>query len=467
MKKTDLEQKAADEGLQVVTVSTMEAEAIAKGGAALASIRAQLSKGACVIADNVSTMATEFGTATAPKSALSKILAAKHSIQLLLKHAPDEMKGVVSLSKNLSSLLASELPASFARVEKTVESVTDETGGVELLELSGTLQTLFKTVFAESDVLHASGLNRERLVEIHGTVAKAMDHRGIPWNGGTELDQATETSWTYLQKGETPPTEKRDTVTLGAVLDHVRKGATIKDAQVSLVGDIAKGETEGEIEIMIGGPVDSENLMLMQDALKKMFPADLAKRLTFKEYDGAAVDAVPLFDVGLSPVEKVRPSKIEKGEPRQEKIRKAFKHFANPIRIHKVEGQEEQRFILGVVLEPNDGTDAALNPDADDDVYSAEEIEQAAWKFMEQYQNVGDTHTWLINDKVRIRESYVARAEFTINGETVLKGAWLLGIHVIDDEFWEGILDGTYNAYSIGGSAIRTPVVEQDSTKEG
>lgn len=465
--KKNLEQTAEKAGLSIVTISTPEAEAIAKGGAALNSLRDHLVKDARLFAGTVVDMAGEFGTATSPKSTLSKLLAAKRGVELLIKHAPDEMKGVVPLSNNLSGLLTKELPATFAQLEKSAKAVDDDTGGAELLGLSATAQTLFETVFAGTDDLHASGLNKERLVEIHGSVAKAMDHRGIPWNTGTELDQATETARSYSQKGESPPTEKSDVVTLGAALDHVRKGAILKGAQVSFVGNIAKGETDGDIEVMIGGPVDAESLVIMHDALRKMFPPELAKRLTFKEYDGTAVEAVPLFDVGLQPVEKVRPAKIEKGDDRQAQIRKAFKHFANPIRIHKVEGQEESRYALGVVLEPNDGADGEdVDPDADNDIYSEEEIELAAWKFMEQYQNIGDVHTWLINDQIKIRESYIARAEFEINGERVKKGSWLLGIHVKDDDKWEGVQNGTYNAFSIGGSAIRTPVVD-DSTKEG
>lgn len=47
------------------------------------------------------------------------------------------------------------------------------------------------------------------------------------------------------------------------------------------------------------------------------------------------------------------------------------------------------------------------------------------------------------------RESYIAPADFVINGQFVKKGSWLGVIYVSDDEVWEGIKSGEYNGLSI------------------
>ena len=108
----------------------------------------------------------------------------------------------------------------------------------------------------------------------------------------------------------------------------------------------------------------------------------------------------------------------------------------------------DERFVLGIVLEPE-------TVDSQKDIYSAEEIRQAAHRFMEEFQNTGYMHRKNVNDKVKVLESYVAPCDFSVNGQSVKKGSWVLAARVNDDEMWRQIKEGEITGWSIGGSAIR------------
>lgn len=127
------------------------------------------------------------------------------------------------------------------------------------------------------------------------------------------------------------------------------------------------------------------------------------------------------------------------------------------------ERKAEERFILGLVLEPNDGDSAPLKPDTQGDVYSAADIRKTAHGWMERYGQVDLGHSWepLANEQVRILESYLAPCDFDIGeGEGayhVVKGTWLLALRVLDDAIWDGIKAGEIGAYSVGGLATPEP----------
>lgn len=116
---------------------------------------------------------------------------------------------------------------------------------------------------------------------------------------------------------------------------------------------------------------------------------------------------------------------------------------------------EDERFVLGIVLEPE-------VRDAQGDIYSEAEVREAAHAFMEQFQNIGFMHRELINDKVSILESYVSPAAFTISGEQVKKGTWLFATRINDSAMWDAIKRGDLGGYSIGGSAVRVPESSQN-----
>jgi DNA adenine methylase len=124
--------------------------------------------------------------------------------------------------------------------------------------------------------------------------------------------------------------------------------------------------------------------------------------------------------------------------------------LAIATRLLKAEERGDERYVLGVVLEPE-------TVDAQDDIYSADEVRKAAHLFLEEYGGVGLMHQVSVADRVKIVESYLAPVDFAIGDATVVKGTWLLGLHVLDDGMWGDIKAGRLTGLSIGGSARKVP----------
>lgn len=164
------------------------------------------------------------------------------------------------------------------------------------------------------------------------------------------------------------------------------------------------------------------------------------------------------------------PSKVERHAPAETSKADDFapdaaleKAGAQQITIFKT---EEERYVLGVVLEPTDGKDGAeLKPDSQKDIYSKAEVRQAAHRFMEEFRNVGLMHRTLVNGRVKILESFVVpegTGGFKLTDpegvvQKVQEGTWLLGLRIADDELWEQVKSGALGGLSIGGSARRVP----------
>ena len=122
---------------------------------------------------------------------------------------------------------------------------------------------------------------------------------------------------------------------------------------------------------------------------------------------------------------------------------------ALPKRIPLLKTSEE-RYVLGIVLEPE-------RVDAQQDIYSAAEVREAAHRFMEEYRNLGLMHREILGDQVKILESYLAPTEFEVDGTRIKPGTWLLAVRIVDDELWRQVKAGELTGFSIGGSAIRAP----------
>ena len=127
------------------------------------------------------------------------------------------------------------------------------------------------------------------------------------------------------------------------------------------------------------------------------------------------------------------------------------------VKLLKASGGEEEQYVLGIVLEPTLEMGA---PDSQNDVYSAEDVRQAAYNFMQNYQTIGIQHTSAAGDKIKILESWIQREDTTIDGTKIKAGTWMLGVRVIDPELWAAVKDGSFTGFSIGGIASRTPIDE-------
>lgn len=145
-------------------------------------------------------------------------------------------------------------------------------------------------------------------------------------------------------------------------------------------------------------------------------------------------------------------------------LARGIKALTETATINKAEDEQEERYVLSLVLEPTDGEDGApRKPDTQNDVYSAEDVRKAAHAWMEWHGAIDLQHSWkgLSKDDVRVLECYIAPTSFTC-GEggkayDVVEGTWMLGLRIASDELWKKVKDGEYGAYSIGGTALREP----------
>ena len=102
---------------------------------------------------------------------------------------------------------------------------------------------------------------------------------------------------------------------------------------------------------------------------------------------------------------------------------------------------DEKRIVYGPVLVPDE-------PDTDNDVVSAEKIEEVAHKFMEEYGNIDLMHS--LNNVGKVVESYILPFDWEIDDEiTIPKGSWMMGVRVTDDDAWQAVKDGRLSGFSI------------------
>ena len=111
---------------------------------------------------------------------------------------------------------------------------------------------------------------------------------------------------------------------------------------------------------------------------------------------------------------------------------------------------DDERYVLGVVLVPEE-------VDAQGDIYSADEVRQAAHRFMEEFGGLGVMHRVRANEQIKALESFLAPGDFELGDASIKKGTWLLAVRVLSDELWGLIQEGQLTGFSIGGSARRTP----------
>lgn len=118
-----------------------------------------------------------------------------------------------------------------------------------------------------------------------------------------------------------------------------------------------------------------------------------------------------------------------------------------------------EHYALGVVLEPTDEA-AGLKPDAQHDVYSAEEVQRAAHYFMEAGGRIGFMHREIIGDKARVLETYLAPVTFELplpggGVRRIREGTWLLALRVLDADLWQAVRSRKFAGLSVGGTARR------------
>lgn len=109
-----------------------------------------------------------------------------------------------------------------------------------------------------------------------------------------------------------------------------------------------------------------------------------------------------------------------------------------------IDKADEKQLVYGVVYEPD-------VEDAHGDYMEADDIEKAAHEFMKEARNIDTNHDFEAGVG-EVVESYIAPADFDIDGETIKKGTWLM-VTKASDEVWESIKKGEITGYSMAGTA--------------
>lgn len=121
---------------------------------------------------------------------------------------------------------------------------------------------------------------------------------------------------------------------------------------------------------------------------------------------------------------------------------------------------EEERLVFGwaSVAERANGETVV---DWQEDVVEIEELEHAAYEFVEFYREGSEMHERGGHDIATLVESMVFTADklalLNIPAGTIPYG-WWVGFRVTDESVWEKVKDGTYTMFSIEGKAVREKI---------
>jgi len=106
--------------------------------------------------------------------------------------------------------------------------------------------------------------------------------------------------------------------------------------------------------------------------------------------------------------------------------------------------KEDERKVYGIVYAPD-------TVDAHGDYTDEESLEKAAHNYLMNYRKMDTQHN-LVDGAGEVVESYIAPVDFSINGEDVKKGTWIL-VSKASEEVWDKIKKGEITAYSLYGTA--------------
>lgn len=234
-----------------------------------------------------------------------------------------------------------------------------------------------------------------------------------------------------------------------AVLDNIQRGIAISD-RYPRESYVAKQRLQ-QVELAKSVKFDIKTISNMYHSLTK-----LEKGLDFnkKLWDGGCDDAVMTYYAlggksGLAWSKSILKAEgilvSDRGEFTKAQTEEQGSDLVGTLAVIK-SVDNEKRLATFVILEAQD--DDGLTTDLHADTYTLDEIEKACHSFNMECRKANLFHR-METTSFEFRESYIAAADFIINGEFVKKGSWLGVIYVSDDEVWEGIKSGEYNGLSI------------------
>lgn len=109
-----------------------------------------------------------------------------------------------------------------------------------------------------------------------------------------------------------------------------------------------------------------------------------------------------------------------------------------------VKADADNHYVTGIVYEP-------MEEDSHGNFMTEGEITKAAYWFAKNGNKVDLQHSFEPLDGAAVVESWIAKADFEIDGEAIQKGTWLMTVEVSDESVWEGIEKGEITGFSMGG----------------
>jgi len=204
----------------------------------------------------------------------------------------------------------------------------------------------------------------------------------------------------------------------------------VQENRILLDEDFSKSKT---IEIIMQSN-DVEPNVDLEKEITKLFDEQFDKPCNFTYRTDFEGNCYPLWELKLVPL-----SKFEKIE-----IKNDGEEIEKNIVILPIEKGDEH-IVYGIVYEPD-------TKDAQGDQASADEIQKAAYDFMENVQTFKVMHKGK-KVKVKILENYIAPVDFTIAKKQVKKGSWVLVTRILDSKLWKDIKAGKLTGYSMAGYA--------------
>jgi hypothetical protein len=115
---------------------------------------------------------------------------------------------------------------------------------------------------------------------------------------------------------------------------------------------------------------------------------------------------------------------------------------------------EDKRIFTSIVLKANQYDNDGENQD----YWSEDVIEKAAWDFMENCQK-HDIQHMIDTDDIFVVESYISPVDFPMGDGEVNKGDWVMSVKILDNDLWDMCKEGIFKGFSVGCSAL---VEEED-----
>lgn len=109
-----------------------------------------------------------------------------------------------------------------------------------------------------------------------------------------------------------------------------------------------------------------------------------------------------------------------------------------------IKKDSKSHFVTGVVYEP-------CVEDAHGNYMTEDEITKAAYWFAKNGNQVDLQHSYETLNGAKVVESWIAKADFEIDGETVRKGTWLMTVEIEDEGVWKAVEKGEITGFSMGG----------------